>query len=97
MDNPPFLIPSVILIIIAIPLIIGWIPRNRFYGVRTCKTLSDDRIWYAANRFGGWLFVASSLIYLAIAFSVPWWAHITGLFFPLAISIFVIYLYTKKL
>lgn len=32
MDNPPFLIPSVILIIIAIPLIIGWIPRNRFMG-----------------------------------------------------------------
>ena len=106
MDNSPFFIPSVILIIIAIPLVIGRIPRNRFYGVRTCKTLSDDGTWYAANRFGGWLFIASSLIYLGIAFSVPystdstslnWWAHITGLLLPLAISIFVIHLYTKKL
>jgi uncharacterized membrane protein len=106
MNKPPFLIPSIILLIISIPLVIGWIPRNRFYGVRTCKTLSDDRIWYAANRLGGWLFIASGLIYLGIAFTVPystdstslnWWAHIAGLLLPLAISILIIYLYTKKL
>jgi len=106
MSNPPFLIPAVLILIIAVPLVIGWVPRNRFYGVRTLKTLSDERIWFSANRFGGWLFLLSSLIYLLIAAFVPysvdsislnWWVHIMGLLLPLAISIFLIHLYTKRL
>jgi uncharacterized membrane protein len=106
MDRPPFLIPSIIFLIISIPLVAGKIPRNRFYGMRTRKALSDERVWYAANRFGGWLFIASSLIYLGIAAFVPysvdstsinWWAHIAGFVLPLVISIFMIHSYTKRL
>ncbi len=106
MSKAPFLIPSILILIVSIPLVTGWIPRNRFYGVRTRKTLSDERIWYAVNRFGGWLFIASGLIYLGIASFVPystdsaslnWWAHITGLLLPLSISLLVIHTYTKKL
>ncbi|MBM4140516.1 MAG: SdpI family protein [Nitrospira sp.] len=106
MSKPPFLIPSIIFLIISIPLVIGWIPRNRFYGVRTRKTLSDEKVWYSVNRFGGVLFIISSLIYLGIAAFVPyssdatslnWWVHIMGLLLPLSISIFIIHLYTKRL
>jgi uncharacterized membrane protein len=106
MYRPPFFIPSIIILIVSIPLVMGWIPRNRFYGVRTRKTLSDERVWYAANRFGGWLFILSSLIYLWIAAFVPyaadssslnWWVHLIGILLPLTISIFMIYSYTKKL
>jgi uncharacterized membrane protein len=106
MNSPPFIIPAIIILIISVPLVLGLIPKNRFYGVRTRKTLSDERVWYAANRFGGWLFIISGLIYLGIAAVVPyssdstslnWWAHMTGLLFPLAISIFMIHSYTKKL
>lgn len=106
MSNRPFLIPSILILIVSIPLVIGWIPRNKFYGVRTRKTLSDDRVWYSANRFGGWLFIISSLIYLGIAAFVPystdstslyWWGHIIGLLLPLSISIFMIHSYTKWL
>jgi len=106
MYSPPFLIPSIIILVISLPLVLGWIPRNRFYGVRTRKTLSDNRLWYTSNRFGGWLFIVSSLIYLGIATLVPysadstslnWWAHIVGLLLPLFISIFIIHSYTKQL
>jgi uncharacterized membrane protein len=87
-------------------MVTGKIPPNRFYGIRTRKTLSDKRVWYAANRFGGWLFITSSLIYLGIAALVPysgdsasisWWTHITAFVLPLVISIFIIYSYTKQL
>jgi uncharacterized membrane protein len=106
MSNSPFLIPAVLILIVAIPLVIGWVPRNRFYGVRTRRTLSDDRIWFSANRLGGWLFILSGLIYLLLAAFVPysadstslnWWVHIMGLLLPLAISIFIIHKYAKKL
>jgi hypothetical protein len=104
--RPPFLIPSIIFLIISIPLVAGVIPRNRFYGMRTRKTLSDERVWRASNRFGGWLFIASSLIYLTITAFVPyssdsttmnWWAHIAGFVLPLGISMLLIHLYTKRL
>jgi uncharacterized membrane protein len=106
MDRPPFLIPSIIFLIISIPLVAGKIPRNRFYGMRTRKTLSDERVWYAVNSFGGWLFIVSSLIYLGIAAFVPysvestsinWWTHTAGFVRPLVISIFMIHSYTKRL
>jgi uncharacterized membrane protein len=106
MERPPFLIPSIVFLIISIPMVIGKIPRNRFYGIRTRKTLSDERVWYAANRFGGWLFITSSLIYLGIATLVPysgdstsinWWTHITAFVLPLVISILIIHSYTKRL
>jgi uncharacterized membrane protein len=53
MTHQPFFVPAVLIFVLAIPLVLGLIPRNRFYGVRTAKTLSRDDIWYRANRFGG--------------------------------------------
>jgi uncharacterized membrane protein len=106
MSKPPFLIPSILILIVSILLVMGWIPKSRFYGVRTRKTLSDEKVWYAANRFGGWLFITSSLIYLGIAFFalysadsvfLNWRAYIAGLLLPLGISIPIIYSYAKKL
>ncbi|MGC9196708.1 MAG: SdpI family protein [Syntrophobacteraceae bacterium] len=55
MSAQPFFIPALIIAVAAIPLVLGAIPRNAGYGVRTQKTLSEDRNWYKANRFGGWL------------------------------------------
>ena len=64
MISQPFLIPAVLILLLSIPLIIGIVPRNRFYGIRTRKTLSDDAIWYPANRFGGWALIIASCLYL---------------------------------
>jgi hypothetical protein len=106
MSKPPFIIPSFIFLLIAIPLVLGWIPKNRFYGVRTRKTLSDERVWLAVNKLGGRLIIACSLIYLSIAALVPyssditspnWWAHMAGFVVPLIASLLTIHIYTKRL
>jgi uncharacterized membrane protein len=59
-----FIVPSVVFIVIAIPLIIGKVPRNWAYGFRTKKTLSNDEIWYKANKFGGVSLLAAGLVTL---------------------------------
>lgn len=48
-----WLIVGITFIVIAIPGILGRVPPNRWYGFRVSKTLSDERIWYAANRVMG--------------------------------------------
>ena len=55
-----FLVPSVIVLIACIPLALGMIPPNPFYGFRTQKTLADRDLWFRANRFAGCaLFIAA--------------------------------------
>ncbi len=34
---------------VAAPMTLGLVPPNRFYGMRTDKTLSSPEIWYPAN------------------------------------------------
>src|SRR4029077_14059635 len=46
MTDQPFFIPSLLISLVAIPLVLGVIPRNRWYGIRTAQTLSDERVWY---------------------------------------------------
>lgn len=48
-----FMLVGVLYIGLGIPLLQGRIPPNRFYGARTRKTLSDEKIWYAVNRVTG--------------------------------------------
>ena len=38
-----------VLILMAIPLLLGWIPRNRLYGFRVPATLRDAAVWYDVN------------------------------------------------
>ena len=47
---------------ISVPLIMGKVPPNWFYGFRTRKTLSDSKIWYEANRLSGKDFFISGLL-----------------------------------
>ena len=44
---------GILFIAISIPLILDRVPPNSTYGFRTTKTLSDPKIWYAANRIAG--------------------------------------------
>ena len=59
-----FLAPLLI-IAVSIPLILGMVPRNHWYGFRTSKTLASDAVWYEGNRIGGKYFVIAALIQLA--------------------------------
>lgn len=57
---------AVLMMVLAVPLILGWVPPNRFYGVRTRRTLSDDALWFAANRVGGWVVLTGGAVWLAV-------------------------------
>lgn len=108
MKTQPFLIPALLILAASIPLVIGLVPRNRVYGIRTCKTLSNDSIWYPANRFGGWALIVSCIIYLLISVLLPynkttqynffiWSIHFIGFLLPLTVGIIVTLLYVRKL
>lgn len=56
----PLILFSYLLIIkLVLPMSRGEVPPNGAYGFRTPLTLSDDRIWFIANRVAGqWMFGA---------------------------------------
>ena len=45
--------------VLAIPMALGLIPPNRYYGFRTTRTLASTDLWYKGNRICGYcLFLA---------------------------------------
>ena len=42
-----------LMIVLAVPMILKKVKPNVWYGFRTRKTLSDERVWYAANQYAG--------------------------------------------
>jgi uncharacterized membrane protein len=108
MIHQPFFIPSLLISLIALPLVLGFIPRNRWYGIRTAQTLSDETTWYRCNRFGGWAFLLSGMIYYAVARMIPapqppasdfalWGLHLCAFLLPLVASVVVTLRYVKGL
>ena len=61
-----------LLIGLSLPMIFGRIGPNRWYGVRTPKTLASKEIWYRANRLGGMYLVAGTLTALALWGVLAW-------------------------
>ncbi len=55
-----------VFIILSIPLILQKVRPNCFYGVRTRKTMSDETVWYKANKFFGCGMLISSLFSLVV-------------------------------
>ncbi len=107
MLHQPFLVPSSIILLLSLPLILGLIPPNRVYGVRTAETLADRDLWYRANRYGGWTLVVSSILYLGIAAIFPsvdvderelglWLLQLVVFVGPLIISLLLIRSYIKN-
>jgi hypothetical protein len=48
-----------------VPLLRRRVPRNRWYGFRTRKTLSTDETWYAANAVAGRDMIAAGSVVAA--------------------------------
>lgn len=46
---------------------------NRTFGIRTKLTLSDEDVWRASHRFGGWVFTIGGLVVIVTAFLSWWW------------------------
>lgn len=101
------LIPLV-LIPVSIPMILEKIKPNWWYGFRTAKTLSDEKIWYPANKYAGKLMLVSgiiSLIGLIILYFLKnlfcmWTFNIIGwvlTLVPITVAVIMSFVYLKKL
>ena len=44
---------AILFIAISIPLVLGKIPMNSFYGVRLKKSYDSEENWYKINKYGG--------------------------------------------
>lgn len=42
-----------LLLVLSVPLMLRWVPRNRLYGFRVAATLHDDAVWYEVNASAG--------------------------------------------
>jgi uncharacterized membrane protein len=104
----PFAIPALLLFVVAVPLVLGLIPRNRLYGFRTAKTLSDDGIWYRVNRLAGFAVMIASAVYGVVAVVWPydraapdnfsiWLLHLAAFAVPLVVGLSVSGWYARGL
>jgi hypothetical protein len=47
-----------LLVVLSVPLMLRWVPANRFFGLRITSTLRNRSVWYDANaRHGRHLFL----------------------------------------
>jgi uncharacterized membrane protein len=60
-----------VLILASIPMMFGWLPRNRYFGLRVPATLSSDAVWYAVNARCGRHMFALGLFMVLLEFVLP--------------------------
>jgi SdpI/YfhL protein family len=61
-----------VLILASVPLVLGLVPPNRWYGFRLPGARLDPELWYEVNSLGGKLFIAALLICAGINALVCW-------------------------
>ena len=101
---------GVLMVVLAIPMILQRVRPNVWYGFRTAKTLSDESIWYPANRYAGKallyagvvIAVASLVLYLgAKVWILSEWLLFTVamivLLVPLAVCVVASLVYARRL
>jgi len=60
-----------VLILLAIPLVLRWVPPNRFYGLRIPATWRNESVWYDANALNGRHFLQLGLLMVLLDFVLP--------------------------
>ena len=71
-----FLAAAGVLLAVSLPLALGRVPPNRWYGFRTPGTLANRDVWYQANAESGKRLMAAAVTIAAGAFGfffVPRW------------------------
>jgi len=93
---------SAVLGLLALPLLLRWIPPNHFFGMRTATTLSRRDIWYSANAFAGGALLVASLVSMAAFALTPgrWlasaWAANSVFLVPFAVAIVASYVHLRR-
>ncbi|HZN08047.1 MAG TPA: SdpI family protein [Pyrinomonadaceae bacterium] len=57
----------ILVILLSIPMVMGVVPPNRYYGLRVGKTYASPELWYAGNRIGGTYILVGGIIALVLA------------------------------
>jgi hypothetical protein len=52
-------------------LVFRALPPNRWFGLRTTRTISDPVAWYSAHRAYGWIFVSAAAAVAALNLLPP--------------------------
>ena len=47
--------------------------QNHVFGIRTKLTLSDEDVWRASHRFGGWVMTLGGVVIVVCALLQWWW------------------------
>jgi hypothetical protein len=68
-----------VLVVLSIPLMFRWVPRNRLYGFRVAATLRDDGIWYEINARSARHLCLLGLAMIALELALPLSARNTTL------------------
>src|SRR5688572_14194465 len=55
---------------LGVPLLCGRVRPNSWYGCRTEKTLSDEKVWYAVNRVTGRDLIAAGIAVVAVSVAI---------------------------
>jgi uncharacterized membrane protein len=53
---------ALLFVVLGVPLMLGKVKRNGFYGARFPATMADDRVWDVVNRKTGFVFVAGGAV-----------------------------------
>ncbi|MGA7614499.1 MAG: SdpI family protein [Thermoanaerobaculia bacterium] len=59
---------GIVTILVSLPLILGMVPRNRLYGIRTKRAFVSEENWYAINAYGGKLFLLFGILLTAFGY-----------------------------
>lgn len=66
-----FSLSCLVLIGLSIPLMLGKIKPNGWYGFRIPLTMNHPEIWYPANRLAGWWLLGYAVLLLAASLLLP--------------------------
>ncbi len=104
-----FVCSGLLLVGLSIPLLLRRVKPNWWYGFRTPKTLSDERIWYESNAYAAkWLLISGTLhtvvslaLYFAPAFRADLLLYVTtcGIIFSVIFTLMIVlsFRYLRKL
>ena len=60
-----------VLILFSIPMILRWVPQNRFYGFRIPATIRNKSVWYDANALCGRHMFLLGVLMVGLEFLLP--------------------------
>jgi uncharacterized membrane protein len=82
---------SLALLALALPLALGWVGPNPWYGLKPRRTTEDDALWYQVNRHAGRLQCLVAVVGGLLAFaSGALSRHRPGLDMALFLGVFLV-------